>query len=293
MNRISGLAVPVLTGSARRIPLEDAGRPENRDDVGGARALIGILRASPSPAVISVLGSCRDVALAGRLEPRLFADKCAAVYLNAGSGTPDPNLAGILEYNVGLDPVSYGAIFDLPCPVYWLPCFEVAPAGDGKPWRTAAHGSFYGFVQKDVLSRLSPRVQNYFASMFRQGDSERGRVSVEDALRPDWLRRLEGLPDEALLARQGDRVRNMWCTAGFLHAAGMSVTRERRIAPAGRNPAPVFAFEPVAVRCDAAGVTTWRPAAEAKSRFKLRVLDVERYPKAMTAAMGSLLASLS
>ena len=30
------------------------------------------------------------MALAGRLEPDLFAAKCAGVYLNAGSGTPDP-----------------------------------------------------------------------------------------------------------------------------------------------------------------------------------------------------------
>ena len=39
--------------------------------------------------VISILGSTRDVALAGKLEPQLLATKCAGIYLNAGSGTPD------------------------------------------------------------------------------------------------------------------------------------------------------------------------------------------------------------
>jgi len=41
---------------------------------------------SPGPVVIIVLGSCRDVAIAAQLEPELFATKCRAVYLNAGSG---------------------------------------------------------------------------------------------------------------------------------------------------------------------------------------------------------------
>jgi hypothetical protein len=292
MNRITGLAVPVLTGSSRRIPLEEADRPEHRDDRGGVRALLEILRASPRPAVISILGSSRDVALAGRLEPKLFAAKCAGVYLHAGSGTPDPVLARRLEYNVALDPVSYSLIFDLPCPVYWLPCFEVAPGGDGKPWTTRTHGTYYSFIQKEILPHLSARVRSYFASMFRQGASEKGHVGLEDSLRPDWLRRLEAPPDEALLARQGERPRPMWCTAGFFHAAGLAVTAAGAILPGGGSADSVFAFDPVEVRCDAEGVTAWSPAPESKLRFKFRVLDVEAYPKAMTAAMRGLLAGL-
>jgi hypothetical protein len=293
MNRITGLAVPVLTGSSKRIAPEEADRPEHRDDLGGVRALLGILRATPQPAVISILGSSRDVALAGRLEPKLFAAKCAGIYLHAGSGTPDPALARRLEYNVALDPISYAGIFDLPCPVFWLPCFEVAPGGDGKPWQTRTHGTYYSFVQKEILPHLSVRVQNYFASMFRQGASERGHAGADDALRPDWLRRLEGPPDEALLARQGEKPRPMWCTGGFFHAAGLTVTEAGAIVPAGEAPDPVFALEPVKVRCDEKGVTSWAPEPGAKSRFKFHALDVERYPKAMTAAMRALLAGLS
>lgn len=292
LNRITGLAVPVLTGSSKRISPEEANRPEHRDDMGGVRALFEILRETPRPAVISVLGSSRDVALAGRLEPKLFAAKCAGVYLHAGSGTPDPVLARRLEYNVALDPVSYAAVFDLPCPVYWLPCFEIAPGGDGKPWRTQPHGTYYSFVQREILPHLSARVQNYFASMFRQGASERGHAGLEDSLRPDWLRRLEGPPDEALLARQGEKSRPMWCTSGFFHAAGLGVTAAGAIIPAGGTADSVFAFDPVEVRCDAEGVTAWSPTPGVKSRFKFRVLDVDAYPKAMTAAMRGLLAGL-
>ena len=134
----------------------------------GVQALLKTLRASPLPVLISVVGSCRDVALAERLDPKLFAAKCAGVYLNAGSGTPDPVKAARLEYNVNLDPASYAAIFDLPCPVYWLPCFEVAP-GEACPCRRRIR-HLLSVPQKDVLPRLSPRLQNYFAFMLKQGN---------------------------------------------------------------------------------------------------------------------------
>ncbi len=251
--RITGLAVPVLTGSPRRFDLSEASLPENREATAGMRALLRLLRESPVPVMISIVGSSRDVALAGRLEPELFAAKCAGIFLNAGSGTPDRAKAARLEYNVNLDPVSYAAIFDLPCPVYWLPCFEVAPGG-GVPWAVAAHGTFYRFPQKDLFSRLAPRLQNYFAFMLKQGDSEREHQAGADALRPSWLRTLEGPPDAALLERQGALMRNMWSTAGFFHAAGLTVSVTGEIGERDDATAPpVFTLDPIRVRCGADG----------------------------------------
>jgi len=292
LNRITGLAVPVLTGSPKRLDPAEASRPENKAGIVGVEALIRIMRASSLPVVISVVGSCRDVTLAGRLEPKLFAAKCAGVYLNAGSGTPDPAKASRLEYNVNLDPVSYAAIFDLPCPVYWLPCFEVAP-GEGVHFAAGEFGTFYRFLQKDVLTRLSPRLQNYFAFMFKQGDSDRAQQSEADALRPSWLRTLEGPRDEALLERQGGRLRNMWSTAGFFHMAGLSVAVSGLVG-AGDNTQPpaVYTFDPVRVKCGADGVTHWSPDPRSRDRFLFHVRDLDRYPAAMTAALGALLGSL-
>jgi len=109
-----------------------------------------------------------------------------------------------------------------------MPGFEVAP-GDGVPFAVGEYGTYFRFPQKDLLPRLSPRVRNYFAYMFKQGEADRARQTEAEALRPNWLRYLEGPPDEALLERQGDRPRNMWCTAGFLHAAGLSVAVDGRI----------------------------------------------------------------
>jgi hypothetical protein len=291
MNRIAGSSVPVITGSPGRLRPAEAAKSGNRAGASGAFALLEILRRSPRPTAISIVGSCRDVALAGRLEPELFAAKCAGVYLNAGSGTPDKSLAARLEYNVGLDPVSYAAIFDLPCPLYWLPCFEVAPGGDVR-FAVAEYGTYYRFLQKDVLPLLSSRLQNYFAFLFKQGESDRAAQAEADALRPNWLRYLDGPREEALLERQGKQFRNMWSTAGFLHAAGLAVSANGAVAPLDAVASPAYSFEPVRVRCGADGITEWSPDPGSRDRFIFRVRDIGRYPAAMTAALTTILRAL-
>ncbi len=292
MNRITGVAVPVLTGCPRRLDPAEALRPENRAGTTGVTALLKLMRASRLPVVISIVGSSRDVALAARLEPKLFAEKCAGVYLNSGSGTPDRAKAARLEYNVSLDPVSYAALFDLPCPLYWLPCFEVVPGGN-QPMAAGEFGTYYRFLQKDFLPRLSPHLQNYFAFMFKQGDSDKGFQSEAEALRPSWLRYLEGPRDEALLERQGRNYRNVWSTAGFFHAAGFSIAADGQIRE-GKNSASaaVYSFDPVRVRCGADGITEWSPDSGSRNRFLFHVRDSGRYPAALTAALRTLLCSL-
>jgi hypothetical protein len=292
LNRITGLAVPILTGSPKRLETDEARLPANRDGVAGVESLLRVMRASSVPVAISVVGSCRDVALAGRLDPKLFAAKCAGVYLNAGSGTPDRAKAARLEYNVALDPASYAAVFDLPCPVYWLPCFEVAPGG-GVRFAEGEYGTFYRFRQKLVLDRLSPRLKNYFAFMFEQGESDRVHRPEAEALRPSWLRALEGPTEEDLIERQGAVVRNMWSTAGFFHAAGLAVDAAGAVFERGEDSAtPVYTFDPIRVRCGADGVTEWAPDPASRDRYIFHVRDRERYAAAMTAALGGLLGSL-
>ena len=194
------------------------------------------------------------------MQPKLFAEKCAGIYLNAGSGTPKKALAARLEYNVAIDPVSYAMIFDLPCPVYWMPCFEVEPGPGDESFAVGTYGTFYRFQQKEILPRLSNRVQNYFAFMFQQGFPERSAQKDRPAaFRSNWLHYLEGAKDQDLLARQGDQYRNMWCTGGFLHAAGLGVDSEGRLVPLHELKSPLFTFDPIRVECDVNGVTAWRP----------------------------------
>jgi hypothetical protein len=285
MNYLTGKAAPVMVGSPQRIEPRDAAKPENAAAMRSIRAVLEVLRRSPDPVVISILGSCRDVAVAGQLEPELFARKCAAVYLNAGSGTPDKAKAVQLEYNVGLDPRSYAAIFELPCPVHWMPCFEVASI-----FKVSQYGTFYRFLQGDVLPGLSDRLQNYFAYVFKHGELRKQQPA--DDPRTDWLHYLLGAKEPELLARVGAMQRNMWCTGGFLHAAGLTVSGDGKIVPLSQAKDPVFSFDPIQVTCSAQGVTQWHADPAATKRFIFHVRDTERYAAAMTAALKSLLSKL-
>jgi len=240
-----------------------------------ARTVLDILRSAERPVVIHVIGCCRDIALAGKKAPDLFAEKCAGIYLNAGTG-----FAGAkLEYNVTLGRAAYAAVFDLPCPVYWMPCFEGEVPADQPEKR--GFGTHYTFRQSEILPHLSERTQNYFLYMF-------GRYTNQH-----WLRYLEQKPDSTLLAEFSAKDRHMWCTGGFLYSAGYTATRDGKIVPREKaTGAPVFTFDPITVTCDDDGHTTWRPDPKSKTRFIFHVRDREKYSTAMTAAMKSLLTKL-
>lgn len=269
LNVLTGLHTPVGIGAP-----DDAKTAASS----GAAMLLEALEHTPEPVTIHIVGSSRDVAQALQANRPLFAAKCRAVYLNAGSG----NQNGRLEYNVELDPASYAAIFSAPCPVYWMPCFDTVPDWGVEDMRVGRYGTFYRFLQKDILEKLSPRMQNYFLSMLTQKTDSR------------WLAALNGPVDQDALAEYGGRLRNMWCTGGLLHAVGLCVSLQGNIAPSGENPADeVFGFTPIHVQCDVDGYTEWAacPAGET-DRYLFTVMDTSAYPQAMTHAMRSLLEQL-
>jgi hypothetical protein len=238
--------------------------------------VLDVLGKSPQPVIINILGSSRDVAIAGKKAPDLFAAKCAAIYLNAGTGSPKMNQASNLEYNVTLDKFAYAAIFDLPCPVYWMPCFEEMESRTKRV--VTEYGTHYRFRQDEILPHLSEMVQNYFAYMF-------GRYTDHN-----WLNYLKGENDKALLSKVGSIYRHMWCTGGFLHAAGYTTSRSGKIVSLDKKPnLPVFTFDPVRVRCDDSGVTEWTHDNNTINRFIFHVKDVDKYQSTMTKAMKSLL----
>ena len=280
MNLIAGMYVPVAVGSG--IPMKSRGDIQEyatATDRHGVQMVLDVLRKSPEPVVINILGSSRDVAIAGKKEPKLFKAKCAAIYLNAGTGSPKMSPASKLEYNVTLDKFAFAAIFDLPCPVYWMPCFE--ELGSGRQWEIRECGTYYKFRQDKILPYLSDMVQNYFAYMF-------GKYTDNN-----WLGYLKGAKDEALLSKVGSMYRHMWCTAGFLHAAGYTVTRDGQIVSGNEKHArPVFAFDAVKVKCNDNGLTHWISDDKSKDRFIFHVRDTDNYQSAMTAAMKSLLTAL-
>ena len=107
-----------------------------------------------------------------------------------------------------------------------------------------------------------------------------------------WFSYLNGEPEQELLTEFGSKYRNMWCTAGFFHAAGQKVTSAGKIVPANSKESSVFSFKPVRVSCDDKGNTTWSPANHSENRYILHIDDVGNYQKAMTTALKNLLLQL-
>jgi len=160
-----------------------------------------------------------------------------------------------------------------------MPCFELTPP----TWTVEEFGTFYRFTQGDILPHLSPRLQAYFLYMLGRSPST------------DWLKVMREPVDAAELAKFGALPRNMWCTGGFFHATGRTVTVDGDIVPlAGVGERAVFGFEPIRATCGDDGVVRWEPAAkvEAPARYIFRVRDRARYTAAMIRAMRTLLATL-
>jgi hypothetical protein len=125
-------------------------------------------------------------------------------------------------------------------------------------------------------------LQNYFAGVL-------GRI--EDT---HWLEYLRaGQTEKAgnaadVLKIHSEKTRNMWCTAGFLHAAGQTVTPAGEIVPLNSNHAPLYTFDPVQVTVAPTGHATWQPTPNARHHL-FHIHDPANYQQAMTTALRTLL----
>jgi hypothetical protein len=279
LNFITGKAVPVMIGSSKSF----TSQPDPaRQDCGGVDFVLERLQNSPDGLVINIVGSCRDIAIALRQNPGLFREKCRGIYLNAGMGIRDSSLAEDIEWNVGKDPLSFAEIFRAECPVYWMPCFEDSMKGAiTRPYRSREYATYYLFKQGDLFPSLSPFLRRYFAFMLARAEQS------------DWLGELaddHGLP---LLDVEGEKFRNMWSTAGFLHSAGLGVTKSGEIKSCNSlENDSVFQFDPVRVTCNDKGDTQWEPDTRSTDRYLFHVLDPDNYREAMTKAMRTLLTAI-
>lgn len=276
LNYITGLSVPVAVGVSEPMKVNDGLMPSDRLTPGysGINMVLDALKQAPEPVVIHIVGSCRDIAIAAKLHPGLFKEKCGAIYLNVGSSSPDSKL----EYNVALDPVSYSAIFGIECPIYWMPCFEVAPEPPGWQFEMGQYGTYYKFLQGEILPGLSEPLQKYFL------------YALGKATDNKWLSYLRDPLNKRMLDFFSKLERSMYCTGGFFHTAGKTVTAAGNIVNLRDNPKdPVFSFEPVEIECDEKGFVKWRFSEHATNRYIFKVNDLSRYQPAMTCAMKSLL----
>ena len=138
-------------------PLSDtgdtaAGSPVEEQE--GIELLIDTLRSSADPVTISVVGSCRVLAATFNREPELLKAKTRTVLLNAGS-TADPKR----EWNVGLDPHAYEALWRSGLPIDWFPCGTDGSAFDPAHER----GTFWKSEHSILFRDLKPGLRDWFA----------------------------------------------------------------------------------------------------------------------------------
>jgi hypothetical protein len=277
LNWLTGLAVPIAIGTSRRLahrrdPLADAPKQETA----AVDFILRQLRAADHPVALVCVGSAADVVVAAVREPAVFKSKCAGIYLNSGAAHDNPANPSQLEFNVRLDPAAYAAMFDLPCPLYWFPCWHTTEVR-----QSGASGSFYWLPHREVLADASPGLANYFAHMF------------EKSTNPKWLRAMKSPPPAESWRKILEGQRGMWSTASQFAAAGLTVTRDGRIVSAREaGDAAIFKLQAIEVACADDGRTTWRVADKETGRWMLAVTDVARYPDAMLRAVQQLLREL-
>lgn len=203
-----------------------------RDEETAGRQLCAMLREAPLPVSFTVVGSSESIAAAIRQDPALFRQKCAGIWLAAGTGLETPD--GFLEYNVRLHPSAYTTVLNAPCPVYWAPCYHtiLSQPGDSiSPERGGQYGSVLCLYQKELLPRLPARLQNYFLYMLTRSTD------------PRYLRYLDYPVDAAALAEKGEEKRRLWSAPLLLHVAGV--------------PCETCSFMPVRVECTPDGHVDW------------------------------------
>ena len=273
LNRLTGLSAPVSIGTSLRLKSRrDALADAPVQETAAVRFIHAQLRAAERPLALACVGNAADVVVAALREPALFESKCAGVYLNSGSAHDNPANAAQLEFNVRLDPAAYAAMFDLPCPLFWFPCWHAT-----EQRQSGADGSFYWLPHGEALAGISAGLANYFAYMFDKSANTK------------WLRAMRAMPPAASWDKILKEKRGMWSTASQFAAAGLAVTKDGEIAPARDcGDAAVFRMRPVAAACADDGRTTWKIAEEETGRWMLSVTDVARYPAAMTRALGTL-----
>lgn len=260
MGWITGLCVPVGVGQ------------READDAPGSGLMLlkRTLEEAPEQVTLHIVGSSRDVAQCGLRWPELFKEKVRALYLNAGSGMNTEHR----EYNVELDVESFAQIFALPCPIYWMPCFH----NTEHIFEIGTYGTFYKFRQSRIFKDMPDNVLNFFLSMLVRERS------------CDWIASLGRPVDEREKEYFGGMDRNMWCTGGFLHTAGLTVWTDGTIVSVGECPErEVFEFAPIEVSCGKDGRPVWKVVEEPKDRFVYRVKNLDQYQEAMTKALGKML----
>jgi len=275
LNHLTGRAVPAAMGPIEPLahPGDDA-RDRPLAEQGGINLLLEVLERSNEPVTISAVGSARVLAAAFNRAPELLKAKTRAVLLNIGS-TGGPKR----EWNVGLDPAAYIALWRSGLPIHWFPC-----GTDRSAFDPAHERGTYWKVKHDVLFRDLPDGLRAWLDYAFNGSS-RGdiiRALADNGRGPEWAKVLEG-------------ERNMWATISLVLGAGRVLARTPegwRFVPAadaaGLEQWP-FRLDPIRATVDDEARVSWQLAEDsAMCRLFGRKAGAD-YGVAMAEALNALL----
>ena len=278
---LTGRSVPAAIGPL--VPLRsasDAATDRPRREQAGIELLLRTLAESPSPVVVTVLGSARIVTAAFNRNPELLRRKVRRVVINAGSASGAPD-----EYNVVIDPHAYVGLFRSGLPVDWYPC-----VGQTTNWESAeasaVHNAFWKASQRDLFRGIPAPLMGWFV----QG--------MTGNLRGDVIRAMTELSRGAGAAAVLAGTRYLWSTASLAAAAGRSLARTPagwRFLPAGA-PGTLeiqeLALDPVTVAISANAATAWKPGPGPSPVRLFRRTPGPTHTAAMTEALNALLRTL-
>ncbi len=205
IEKMTGRRIPYAIGLGHALQSPDDDGCHQPDTFQhGVELILDVLRSSPERVTIFTTGSLRDVAAALNRHPELLRRKVARLYINIGNPATGDDTRQY-EYNVKLDQNAYAAVMRSGLPIYWCPCF------DGGLWQRGRHGTYWKFIQSQVLETAPRKLQNWFLYA----------LTKPEAVDPIAYLTMPQSPETR--AKVWKATRNMWCTAPFLHAAGRNV----------------------------------------------------------------------
>ena len=244
-----------------------------KNQIHAPEKILEILRKSDEPVYITIVGGCLDTAIAITRDPALFSEKCAGIFLNAGSCEDTLTYP---EYNVTLGREEYRTVLHAPCPVYWNPCVQSL-----NPAKTlwGQNATYYKVEQqKAVFDNLSDKLLNYFLYMLSKSTDG------------NFLRYLDKTPDPTLVRHFGALYREMWCTASIFEVAGKTVTASGNIVGKADAKDPLYTFRPAKINCSSEGEVNWQ-FADSGNRFIFHINHQDAYQASMTKALADILSA--
>lgn len=274
---LTGRAIPVAVGPPDPLTSHhDDVRNRPAREQAGIELLMEVLRSSPEPVLISVVGSARVLAAAFNRAPSLLKEKTRAVILNAGATSLHK------EWNVQLDPAAYRAVWRSGLPIDWYPC-----ASDKGGFDTQhPHSTCWQTDQRKLFDNLPEPLAGWFCHAF------------SGSMRGDIIRALKEQGHGAVWEHILSAKRTMWATASLILGAGRKLIHTSNgwrfspsAGPPGGESIPMELI-PIEATVTDENEVEWGKTEEAS---KYRIFQREpggEYATAMAEALNALLRTI-